>query len=41
VTVRQPGGDVEVALHEATGAVELTVLVEHVASIDWLGEASA
>jgi diaminopimelate epimerase len=41
VTVRQPGGDVEVAMHEAAGKVELTVLVEHVASIDWLGEASA
>jgi diaminopimelate epimerase len=41
VTVRQPGGDVQVAMDEANGTVELTVPVVHVATIDWLGEVSS
>jgi diaminopimelate epimerase len=41
VTVHQRGGDVEVALQEATGTVELSVPVVHVATIDWLGEVSS
>ena len=40
VTVRQPGGDVDVALLEATDTVELTVPVVHVATVEWLGEVS-
>ncbi|MEY2406205.1 MAG: diaminopimelate epimerase [Acidimicrobiaceae bacterium] len=35
VTVHQPGGDVDVTVDPATGAVELSVPVVHIATVDW------
>ena len=40
VTVRQPGGAVDVELDEANGTAELSVPVVHVATVDWFGGVS-